>query len=105
VLLSARQMHHACLHNGANRVCFAPTPGTALPLLWKHILPAVILSPSPPPTAIPPPLAVRVAKRELKLECDYRYELQSQQRFKQLISSDPYTLEVGAVLGTYVLRT
>ena len=41
------------------------------------------------------PAAVAVAKRELKMECDYRYELQSQQRFKQLVSADPYTSQVG----------
>lgn len=29
------------------------------------------------------------------MECDYRYELQSQQRFKQLVSGDPYTAQVG----------
>lgn len=33
--------------------------------------------------------AVNVAKRELAQECDYRYEAQAQQRFKELISSDP----------------
>jgi len=41
-----------------------------------------------------PPAAVKVAKRELRMECDYRYELQSQQRFKALISADPYTSKV-----------
>lgn len=29
------------------------------------------------------------------MECDYRYELQSQQRFKQLIAGDPTTSQVG----------
>jgi aarF domain-containing kinase len=32
--------------------------------------------------------AARVAKKELALECDYEYELKSQQRFKQLVDSD-----------------
>ena len=47
-----------------------------------------------------PPLsqrAVKVAKRELRMECDYRYELQSQQRFKALIASDPLLSQVGGV--------
>ena len=30
----------------------------------------------------------QVAKRELALECDYRWELASQQRFKALVSED-----------------
>lgn len=37
--------------------------------------------------------AVRVAKRELRMECDYSYELQSQQRFKALIAGDPDTAQ------------
>ncbi len=37
--------------------------------------------------------AVRVAKRELRMECDYAYELQSQQRFKALIAGDPDTAQ------------
>ena len=35
-----------------------------------------------------------MAKRELRLECDYRYELQSQQRFKALVAGDAYTARV-----------
>lgn len=30
-----------------------------------------------------------MAKRELKLECDYAYEARCQERFRQLISDDP----------------
>ena len=55
-----------------------------------------------PACACPP--AVKVAKRELKLECDYRYELQSQQRFKALISGDPYTAQVGPSAGDWRCR-
>ena len=36
-------------------------------------------------------LCCQVAKRELKLECDYRHELLAQQRFKQLNEADAYT--------------
>ncbi len=50
--------------------------------------------PPPPPRSCLPPATVKVAKRELRMECDYRYELQSQQRFKALISADPYTSKV-----------
>ena len=31
-----------------------------------------------------------MAKRELALECDYRYELQSQQRFRELVGGDAW---------------
>jgi predicted unusual protein kinase regulating ubiquinone biosynthesis (AarF/ABC1/UbiB family) len=31
----------------------------------------------------------QVAKRELALECNYAYEAAAQQRFRQLVSSDP----------------
>ena len=33
---------------------------------------------------------VEVMRKELALECDYEYELQSQQRFKELIEQDAY---------------
>ena len=32
---------------------------------------------------------LQVAKRELALECDYRWELASQQRFRSLVLADP----------------
>jgi hypothetical protein len=59
-----------------------------------HLLPVLSSCALPVPPALPY-AAVKVAKRELKMECDYRYELQSQQRFKQLIAADPYTSQVG----------
>lgn len=40
-----------------------------------------------------------MAKRELALECDYRYELDAQRRFKALIGGDPYTAAHFAVPG------
>ena len=33
-------------------------------------------------------VVLQVAKRELKLECDYEYEARCQKRFKQLLSTD-----------------
>eukprot|EP00798_Chlamydomonas_sp_ICE-L_P005783 gene5783-6006_t len=33
--------------------------------------------------------AIRVAKKELSLECDYRHELAAQRRFKKLVANDP----------------
>ena len=38
--------------------------------------------------------AVAVAKKELALECDYRYELQAQQRFASLVREDPECRDV-----------
>lgn len=32
-----------------------------------------------------------MAKRELAMECDYRYEAEAQRRFKHLIGTDAYT--------------
>jgi hypothetical protein len=36
------------------------------------------------------------------MECDYRYELQSQQRFKQLIAADSYTSQVRGQSSVWV---
>ena len=58
----------------------------------QHMRGGVKTARAPGPADLPVCVApVQVAKRELKLECDYRHELQSQQRFKQLIEADPYT--------------
>ena len=37
--------------------------------------------------------AVKVAKRELALECDYTYEAAAQQRFKDLVEIEPKLLQ------------
>ena len=71
----------------------------ALPTHQPHHCqpPAPPLIPCPRTLPLPAPAAVKVAKRELRMECDYRYELQSQQRFKALIAGDPYTAQVGGL--------
>ncbi|KAI3437965.1 hypothetical protein D9Q98_000409 [Chlorella vulgaris] len=91
---SIGQVHSAQLHDGRRVVMKIQYPGVARSIesdvdnLMRLLSVSSLL-----PKGLYVENAVRVAKRELKLECDYRYELQSQQRFKQLISSDPYTSE------------
>ncbi|EFN54887.1 hypothetical protein CHLNCDRAFT_24033, partial [Chlorella variabilis] len=91
---SIGQVHSALLHDGRRAVVKVQYPGVARSIesdvdnLMRLISVANVL-----PRGLYVENAVRVAKRELKLECDYRYELQSQQRFKQLIAGDPYTAQ------------
>ncbi|PSC71114.1 aarF domain-containing kinase 4 [Micractinium conductrix] len=91
---SIGQVHSALLHDGRRAVMKIQYPGVARSIesdvdnLMRLISVANIL-----PKGLYVENAVKVAKRELKLECDYRYELQSQQRFKALISGDPYTAQ------------
>lgn len=50
---------------------------------------------------LPEMLHLQVAKRELKLECDYAYEARCQTRFQQLIADDPdfkHVMSVPAVV-------
>ena len=49
--------------------------------------------------------AVKVAKRELQAECDYAFELQSQQRFKALIGGDADTARVRRGMRCSCLHT
>ncbi|KAL4452036.1 hypothetical protein ABPG75_007698 [Micractinium tetrahymenae] len=91
---SIGQVHSALLHDGRRAVMKIQYPGVARSIesdvdnLMRLISVANLL-----PKALYVENAVRVAKRELKMECDYSYELQSQQRFKALISGDPYTAQ------------
>ena len=73
-------------------------PSTPTPTLSASAtLPWLCSVPPPPAVAnvLPKGMyvenAVKVAKRELALECDYRFELAAQQRFKLLVEGDPRT--------------
>lgn len=87
---SIGQVHSCVLHDGRRAVTKVQYPGVARSIesdvdnLMRLIRVANIL-----PKGLYVENAVKVAKRELRMECDYRYELQSQQRFKALIASDP----------------
>lgn len=91
---SIGQVHSAVLHDGRRAVMKIQYPGVARSIesdvdnLMRLISVANLL-----PKGLYVENAVRVAKRELKMECDYAYELQSQQRFKALIAGDPSTAQ------------
>ncbi|GAB4819196.1 hypothetical protein N2152v2_006242 [Parachlorella kessleri] len=89
---SIGQVHGVITHDGRRGAMKIQYPGVARSIesdvdnLMRLISIANIL-----PKGLYVENAVKVAKRELALECDYRYELEAQRRFKQLIASDPYT--------------
>jgi hypothetical protein len=89
-------VHSALLHDGRRVVMKVQYPGVARSIesdvdnLMRLVSLANIL-----PRGLYVENAVSVAKRELRLECDYRYELQSQQRFKALVAADAYAAQVG----------
>lgn len=89
---SIGQVHSATLHDG-REVCMKiqypgvkDSIGSDVNNLMRLISVANVL-----PKGLYVENAVTVAKRELALECDYRYEAAAQSRFKTLIEGDPRT--------------
>ena len=86
---SIGQVHGAVLHDGRRVVMKIQYPGVAKSIesdvdnLMRLIRVANIL-----PKGMYVENAVKVAKKELALECDYTYEAQAQSRFAALIASD-----------------
>lgn len=88
---SIGQVHAARLHDGREVVVKVQYPGVAKSIeadvdnLMRLIRVANVL-----PKGLYVENAVAVAKRELALECDYRYEAQAQAKFRELVRADPY---------------
>eukprot|EP00879_Flechtneria_rotunda_P006145 GHRR01006461.1.p1 GENE.GHRR01006461.1~~GHRR01006461.1.p1 ORF type:complete len:813 (+),score=305.37 GHRR01006461.1:22-2460(+) len=86
---SIGQVHSATLHDGRQVAMKIQYPGVARSIesdvdnLMRLINVANIL-----PRGLYVDNAVKVAKRELALECDYTYEAAAQARFRQLVASD-----------------
>lgn len=92
---SIGQVHSAHLPDGRRVALKIQYPGVARSIesdvdnLMRVISVANIL-----PRGMYVESAVKVAKRELAMECDYTYEARCQTRFKQLIADDPDLREV-----------
>ncbi|GBF99518.1 aarF domain-containing kinase [Raphidocelis subcapitata] len=86
---SIGQVHSAVLKDGRRVAMKIQYPGVARSIesdvdnLMRLIAVANVL-----PRGLFVENAARVAKRELKLECDYEYEARCQARFKQLVEGD-----------------
>lgn len=86
---SIGQVHAALLHDGRQVAMKIQYPGVARSIesdvdnLMRLISIANIL-----PKGMYVESAVKVAKRELALECNYTYEATAQQRFRQLVAAD-----------------
>ncbi|WIA21608.1 hypothetical protein OEZ85_000793 [Tetradesmus obliquus] len=86
---SIGQVHAALLHDGRQVAMKIQYPGVARSIesdvdnLMRLISIANIL-----PKGMYVESAVKVAKRELALECNYTYEAAAQQRFRQLVAAD-----------------
>lgn len=87
---SIGQVHRGTLHDGTAVVLKVQYPGVAKSIeadvdnMMRLIRVANIL-----PKGLYVENAVRVAKRELALECDYRHEAVAQARFRELVLADP----------------
>ncbi|KAG2498015.1 hypothetical protein HYH03_004273 [Edaphochlamys debaryana] len=87
---SIGQVHTAVLHDGRRVAMKIQYPGVARSIesdvdnLMRLIAVANIL-----PRGMYVENAVKVAKRELALECDYTYEAACQARYRDLIAADP----------------
>ncbi|KAG2446128.1 hypothetical protein HXX76_000725 [Chlamydomonas incerta] len=87
---SIGQVHTAVLRDGRRVAMKIQYPGVARSIesdvdnLMRLIAVANVL-----PRGMYVENAVKVAKRELALECDYTYELACQQRFRRLFATDP----------------
>eukprot|EP00198_Chlamydomonas_reinhardtii_P013183 XP_001702520.1 ubiquinone biosynthesis protein [Chlamydomonas reinhardtii] len=87
---SIGQVHTAVLKDGRRVAMKIQYPGVARSIesdvdnLMRLIAVANVL-----PRGMYVENAVKVAKRELALECDYTYELACQQRFRRLFAADP----------------
>eukprot|EP00882_Tetradesmus_deserticola_P024370 GHRQ01026631.1.p1 GENE.GHRQ01026631.1~~GHRQ01026631.1.p1 ORF type:complete len:190 (+),score=97.72 GHRQ01026631.1:787-1356(+) len=87
---SIGQVHAALLHDGRQVAMKIQYPGVARSIesdvdnLMRLISIANIL-----PKGMYVESAVKVAKRELALECNYTYEAAAQQRFRSLVAADP----------------
>jgi len=91
---SIGQVHGATMHDGRRVVMKVQYPGVAKSIesdvdnLMRLISVANLL-----PRGLYVEQAVKVAKKELALECDYYYEAAAQARFADLVASDSYCVQ------------